>query len=353
MKKIIAVLLCMIILAGGLIGCGNSSSAPSTDAAEKKTEAPAAADGKVYEIKLVTTDAATTVWNVNHLKAIERIKERTNGCVDIKFHGNGEMLVYAEGVEAVMSDAALMYFTDPSMWVDYCPVLLTLNAPYLFETYQEVNAFCETELYQELLAEAESKGIHTVSPLVSVGTRHVLADRPVTCVDDLKGLSIRVPSSAIFTDTFAALGTNYQGMPFSDLHNALETGMVTAVEIVPNNVISSRPDQSMKGDKYYSLTSHFLNILGIYCGEGFWNTLPEEYQQIITEEFAAVSADTNRMVEEATAEEIKTIEGYGVKIVEVPDKSSFQEAVAEMNSKMERWDDISSTVYEIRESLNK
>ena len=359
MKKKIVALMCVTALAGSLVACGGNTKeaapkeeTPKETVAEVATEAEKApADGKVYEIKLTATDGATTLWNGRFIETAKRIYDRTNGCVDIQFHGNGEMLVYAEGVEAVMSDAAVMYFTDPSMWVDYCPVLMTLNAPYLFENYQEVEAFCETDLYKELLAESEAAGVHAVSPIISVGTRHTLADRPITKVEDFKGLSIRVPSSTIFTDTFAALGTNYQGLPFADVHNAMETGMITAVEIVPGNVIATRPDQSMKGDKYYSLTGHFLNTLAIYCGSGFWNSLPEEYQQIITEEFAAVCPGINADVEAATAAEIETVKSYGVEIVEVPDKSSFQAAVADMNSKMERWDDISSTVYEIRESL--
>lgn len=311
----------------------------------------AGAEDKVYEIKMVSADAPTTIWHTEHLAMAERIKERTNGAVDIQFYGNGEMLVYDEGIEAVMSDAAVFYFTDPALFVDYCPVLKTICAPYLWESSQEVEAFGESDMYAEIQTEAAAANLHAVSPLTVVGTRHILADKPITSVADCEGLSIRVPGSEIYTDTFEALGCNYQGLAFSEVYNALETGMITSLEITPGNLVTLRPDESMKGDKYYSLNCHMVNIGAVWCGEGFWNSLPEEYQQIITEEFAESTALINKTVDENTAADLETIASFGIEVVEVPDKSSFQEAVAGMNSEMEQWDEVSAVVLEIRETL--
>lgn len=311
----------------------------------------AGAEDKVYEIKLVSCDAPTTIWHTEHIAMAERIKERTNGCVDIQFYGNGEMLVYDEGIEAVMSDTAVFYFTDPSLFVDYAPVLKTVCAPYLWENLAEVEAFGASEMYAEILADAEAANLHAVTPLTVVGTRHILADKPITSVADCEGLSIRVPGSEIYTDTFAALGTNYQGLPFSEVYNALETGMITSIECTPGTIVNMRPDESMKGDKYYSLNCHMVNLASIWCGQGFWDSLPEEYQAIITEEMAASTALINKTVDDSTNAEMEKVAEFGIEIVEVPDKSSFQDAVAEMNSEMERWDEISAAVLEIRESL--
>lgn len=308
------------------------------------------ADDKVYEIKMTSADSPTTLWHQEHVAMADRIRERTNGCVDIQFYGSGEMLVYDEGIEAVMSDTAVFYFNDPSAFSDYCPELKTICAPYLWENYKEVEAFEETELYAEILAKAAENNLHAVSPLTVVGSRHILADKEVTSVADCEGLSIRVPSNEIYTDTFDALGCNYQALAFSEVYNALETGMITAVETTPANLLGNRPDESMKGDKYYSLNCHMVNFGAIWCGEGFWNSLPEEYQEIITEEVAASTAYINTAVEENTAADMETIAGLGVTIVEVPDKSSFQEAVEEMNASMAGWDKISAEVKAIREA---
>ncbi|MCI8317020.1 MAG: TRAP transporter substrate-binding protein DctP [Lachnospiraceae bacterium] len=310
----------------------------------------AGAQEKVYEIKMTSTDPGTTVWHTEHLAMADRIRERTDGHVDIQFYGNGEMLVYDEGIEAVMSDASVFYFTDPSLFVDYCPQLKTICAPYLWENYAEVETFNESELYQNILAEAASQNLHAVSPLTVVGTRHILADKPITSVEDCKGLAIRVPGSEIYVDTFDAFGCNYQGLPFSEVYSALETGMISAVEITAGNLVGLRPDESMKGDKYYSLNCHMVNLAGIWCGEGFWNSLPEEYQQIITEEIAVSTKAINKTVDDNAEMDLKAIEDLGITIVEVPDKTSFQDAVAGMNEKMADWDEISAKVREIREA---
>lgn len=338
MKKIICASLALA-LAFGLVGCGN---APSEEAESNPTT-----PDKVYEIKLTSNDAGTTIWHTEHLAAIERIKERTNGAVDIQFHGSGEMLVGDEGNEAVIGDAAVLYFADPANFSDYCPELKTLGAPYLWDNYTEVEKFQETDYFSTMMEKAKAANLHMVC-LNVVGSRHILASEPVTTVEDCSKLTLRVPGTEVYTGTFEALGANYQALPFSEVYNALETGMINGVEITTGNLIALRPDESMKGDKYYSLNNHMLCAAGLWCGEGFWNSLPEEYQQIIAEEFAAAVATSNKAVDAAFNSDLETIKGFGINVVEVPDKSSFIEAVAEMNSKMPGWDDISAAVEAMR-----
>lgn len=355
MKKLISLSLALA-LALSLVGCG-STSAPaasskpsdastSTSTSTSTPDTPKTPD-KVYTIKMTTNDSGTTMWHTEHQAAIERIRERTNGGVDIQFHGSGEMLVGVEAIEAVVSDAAVIYFTDPANFSDYCPELMVLGAPYLWESYTEIEAFQETDTFAGMMEKAKAGNLHMIG-LNVVGSRNILASYPATSIDDCDKLILRVPGGKMYTNTFSAMGVSYQSLPFSECYNALETGMINGLEITTGNLISLRPDESMKGDKYYSLNNHMLCSAGLWCGEGFWNTLPEEYQQIITEEFATAIAASNKAVDAAFYDDLKTLESFGITVVEVPDKSSFVAAVEEMNSALVGWDEVSKAVAALR-----
>lgn len=360
MKKLLALSLALVLILG-LAGCGSSqpdtSAKPQTDANEASkadslqtssdTAAKQKSPEKIYTIKLTTNDAGTTLWHTEHQAAIERIRERTNGGVDIQFHGSGEMMVGVEAISAVADDAALIYFTDPANFSDYCPELMVLGAPYLWESYTEIEAFQETDVFANIMSKAKAANLHLIG-LNVVGSRNILASYPVTSIADCDKLILRVPGGKMYTNTFAAMGVSYQSLPFTECYNALETGMINGLEITTGNLITLRPDESMKGDKYYSLNNHMLCCAGLWCGEGFWNTLPEEYQQIITEEFSAAVAASNKAVDEAFLNDLETLKSFGITVVEVPDKSSFVEAVKEMNSELAGWDEVSAAVEALR-----
>jgi len=108
------------------------STTDQTAASQQGTAKP----DKVYEIKLTSNDSTNTIWLKKMQVACDKISEWTGGGVSIQIHGNGEMLVADEGLEAVMSDAAVFYFADPNNYGDYVPELNTICAPYLWDDYK-------------------------------------------------------------------------------------------------------------------------------------------------------------------------------------------------------------------------
>jgi TRAP-type C4-dicarboxylate transport system substrate-binding protein len=154
-KKVLSILCVLALIFTTLAACSQQTAAtePAAEPAAA-TEAPAAEavteeveedpgydTEKVYEIKLTSNDPITAIWMQQIQAATERIKERTNGKVDIQVYASGEMLVGDEGIEAVMSNTAVFYFIAPSAFADYVPVYKTICAPYLWESYEDVEKF--------------------------------------------------------------------------------------------------------------------------------------------------------------------------------------------------------------------
>jgi len=221
-------------------------------------------------------------------------------------------------------------------------VYKTICAPYLWESYEDVEKFMDTDMMAEINEEAYAAGIHGIVTNFVVGCRNTLANKPINTVDDFAGLKIRVPNNTIYADLFGAMGANYMPMAFSEVFSALQTGMIEAVEVTPGNAVPTKLWEALK-TPYYSLTKHLLNVIGLFTGEEFWQSLPEPYRVIIQEELETAALTANQEVSDQDASLIQEMVDAGVTLVE-PDLTSFQEAFAPVGEQYVRFDEVVAAV---------
>ena len=315
MKKLLSALLvvCMLVSV-----CAFGSFTAAADKADKP-----------IQIKLTTTNASTNPEVVAMGEACERIRERTDGMIDIQLYSDGQMLVYAEGIEAVMSNSAVIYFTACNLFADYVPEFTTVYMPYLYANTDIAREFFKSDVWNEISAKADEAGLHVISNNIFTGYRHTFANKAVTSPEDFKGLTIRIPDSTLYIETFKALKTNYMPMPFSEVYSGLQTGMLDAVEATAATAANYSLFETMD-HPYYSMTKHILDNGGYFVGYDFWMSIPEEYRAIIEEELYAAAEEGNVANQEKEDGYIEQLKENGVEIVEVEDLAPFQEAVAEL-----------------------
>lgn len=303
---------------------------------------------EIYEIKLTSNDNPSTIWMQNMQNAADSIREITDGHVDIQIYGNGEMLIGDAGREAVLSDAAVFLFGDPGDYSAFVPEWGTLCAPYLWNDWTEVEAFEKTPMMKKMLDLGKEKNLHVVGDsFLIVGVRSVMANAPVKTLADLRKLVLRVPGSPNYTGMASALGMNYQAMAMSETYNALETGMIDGCENTTCNFANNGIADSIK-TPYYSLTNHIVCMVAVCCGQGYWDSLPKEYQKVITDQFASLIANSNKEVANAETELRARLESQRVKIVEIPDLTEFKAAVESYNKAMPMYDELAAVIASLR-----
>ena len=150
MKKLISLLMAFAMLFT-LCACGAKNETPA--AQNPVVDAPVEKAEPVV-IKLTTTNKSTNHEVVEMGVACDNIRERTDGMVDIQLFADGQMLVYSEGIEAVMSNSNVIYYTACNLFSDYVPEFTTVYLPYLFENTQIADAFFKSEMWDEINAKA-------------------------------------------------------------------------------------------------------------------------------------------------------------------------------------------------------
>ena len=161
---------------------------------------------------------------------------------------------------------------------------------------------------------------------MNAGTRNVYnSKKPITTVEDLKGLKIRMMGNPMFVDTMNALGGNGVAMGIDQLVNAMQTGVVDGAE---NNEPTYATGQHYRYAKYYSLTGHLIIPEILVFSKKTWSTLSKDDQALIT-----------KLAKEAQQEERKLWYAHGGEVDQadrrrpasrsstIADKKPFQAAV--------------------------
>lgn len=345
MKKTLSIALAMVMSLGLLAGCGSGSSGSSSAAPQNGGAAP----DKVYEIKLVTSNPSTDPTVQLFYKYAEEIKNRTNGGVDIQVYPGGEILMGDEGIEAIMSDAAVITFNDLDVLADYVPEFNTLCASFLVDSHETIEKLCETEVYNQIMEKADAANVHVITGDFVMGARNILAGGvELHSVADAPKLNIRIPNVSSYVNAFNAFGANYSAIGWSDGVTACETGMLNGAECVSQRALTSGLYEILD-NPVYSMIQWRNAPVGLEIGNGYWNSLPEEYRDIITEEFAKCATENNDVIAEAEDSYVQQLKDAGVTVIpyEDIDIDSFKEAVRPLNEAMPMFAEVSAAVNEI------
>lgn len=260
----------------------------------------------------------------------ERIREKTDGAVNIQTFPQGQLPTYKDGVEMVVRGAKFISAEDPSFLGDYVADFKLLYGPMLYQNYDEYVALTRTELVEGLKQKAEQQGIKVLALDYIYGFRNVITDKEIRTPADLNGVKLRTPGSKLYIDTLTAMGATPVPLPWGETLSAAQQGVVDGLEGSEFTNIGTKVYEVKKN---VALTKHLLGTVGVYISTQVWDSIPQQYQAIVEEEFRT---GAERMVAKMKADHgqvVQDLESFGVKFNEV-DHQAFNNAVAPMFSEM-------------------
>ncbi len=203
------------------------------------------------------------------------------------------------------------------------PAMEIQGLPFAFSDHAQVHATLDGPLGHYLRRELAAKGIHALPyGLLENGFRHIsTTDRPITKVEDLEGLRIRIPEGKMFADAFSSLGAVPVEVNVLKLYPALQNHEIDAQE---NPLSITEALRLHEVTKHIALTSHMWSGFNLIASQRFWNTLPADVQQII-ERVARKHVARQRAHTDALNRALESkITGWGMTATAV-DRSAFRE----------------------------
>ena len=268
---------------------------------------------------------ATT--NPRHLAAVEfakYVEEQSQGMVKIELFPSDMLGTDAEMVEMASMGSLDMTINAVGIIAKYEPKIAVFELPFLFSSYEKVDAVLDGEIGMGLLYSLPKQGIRGLA-YWEKGLRQITNSvRPIERPADLQGIKLRTPENAMTLSIFRALGAKPAPLAFSELYLALSQGAFDGQENPIANIYASKFNEVQK---YLSLTGHKYEALVFVVSEQVWSKMSSENQRLISEAAKKFGQVHREMVRSAEDTMIAELESKGM-MVSRPDTKPFVEATA-------------------------
>ena len=323
-----------------LTACGGSSNstAASTATSAAASTAPAgdaaaaASDPKVTLVYAEVNPLDTIVGQTgSHFK--EKVEELTGGSVVVDVQASGVLGSENDVLDAILGGSTSIDISRISAFAltSYgCNKSKLLSIPFTFENRAHFWNFANSELAPEFLNEPQELSLPVRGIFYGEeGFRHFFTVKPVSGIADFKGLKLRVSNDPVMNGMVEGLGANPTVVSFGELYSALQTGVVDGAEQpIANYKSNAFPEVANN----LILDGHTLGAVQAVITDNAWNKLTENQQAAVMEAAAdtqAFNADLSETAENKVLDELKS---SGCNVVDVPDKTPWQEACAKVIS---------------------
>lgn len=262
------------------------------------------------------------------------VEERTKGRVKVDVYPNSQLYKDKEELEALQLGSVQMLAPSVSKFGPMgVKAFEAFDLPYLFDGYEAAHKVTHGPIGASMLKQLQPHGMIGLA-FWDNGFKEFTANRPLRRPEDFKGLKFRIKSSKVLEAQMRALGAIPQVMSFSDVYQALETGVVDGAETSATNIYTQK---WYEVQKFVTMSHHGYDAYAIVVNRKFWESLPPDLRGILETSID----DATRYVESMSAREeagaINAIRASGrCHIVELSaeDRSSLQRALQPVHRQM-------------------
>ncbi|RQO61210.1 C4-dicarboxylate ABC transporter [Paucibacter sp. KBW04] len=259
-------------------------------------------------------------------KGAQRFKElaeqRTAGKVKVELYPNSQLYKDKEELEALQLGSVQML--APSL-AKFGPLgakeFEVFDLPFIFKDDAAFRAVTDGAVGAELFKKLEPKGIKGLAYWDN-GFHIMSANKPLHTVADFKGMKMRIQSSKVLDAQMRALGAIPQVMAFSELYQALQSGVVDGTEGVPSNFYTQR---IYEVQKHITLSNHGHLAYAVIVNKKFWDGLPADIRSQLEGAMKDSTTYANAIASAENATALDKIKAAGKTTIYTPTAAELNE----------------------------
>src|SRR6266480_2535356 len=259
-------------------------------------------------IKFSHVVAENTPKGKGSLKFKELAESRTQGRVKVEVYPNSQL--FKDGEEMQMLQLGNVQMLAPSV-SKFGPLGVRefeiFDLPYLFDNYDELHKVTAGPIGQALFRKLENKGIIGLAYWDN-GFKVMSANKPLRTPADFRGLKMRIQSSKVLDAQMRALGATPQVMAFSEVYQALQTGVVDGTENPPSNMYTQKMHEVQQ---HATLSNHGYLGYAVIVNKKFWDALPADIRQGLEQAMAEATTYANDIAQKENDDAIAEMRKSG------------------------------------------
>jgi C4-dicarboxylate-binding protein DctP len=161
------------------------------------------------------------------------------------------------------------------------------------------------------------------------------ANKPIRVPGDMRGLKMRIQGSKVIDEQMRTLGAIPQVMSFSEMVQALQTGVVDGAENPPLNFYSQKVYEAQK---HLTVTNHGYIGYAVITNKKFWEGLPADLRTTLEGAMAEATKMNDNAIERESAAAMEAIQKTGRTAIHRPsaeELAEWRKALLPVHKKME------------------
>jgi tripartite ATP-independent transporter DctP family solute receptor len=276
------------------------------------------------ELNLAMVGRITAPEGVAMTRFAEEIKVKTAGRYIVKIHPGGALGGDRDLLEGIQLGTIDLGVPSTSVIANFVEDLRILDIPFLFRDFDHAQHVLDGPVGKDLLGKFQAKGLVGLA-FGGIGFRQLTNSvRPVTKVEDVKGMKIRTQENQVHLTVWRAIGALPTPMALPEVFTALQQGVVDGQENPIGAIINNRFGEVQK---YLSITNHAFTPVAVVLSPAVYGKLSADDKAVFTaaaRNAMAVCKDEVTKVEQSGKE---TLQKVGVTVIDKVDVASFQKAL--------------------------
>lgn len=331
MKKFLSIALVTLSMFS-MVACSSSSSSTTTEStttesssASSSSTTTAATTEESYTLSLNHVGATTHPYHDGSLMFAELVESYSNGSITVDVFPSSQIASGTTAIEYVQMGTLDIALESTMSLSNFVTEIGVLDMPFMFASRDEAYAALDGEAGAVLEAAAEAQGFKILGWWDN-GFRSIVSTKGIiTSPDDMAGLKIRTPESAIFIATFEALGCLPTPTAVSEVFSALQLGTVDASENSDSNNLNNKYTEVAD---YYTVSKHMYTAEPLLMSLEKFNSFSEAQQEAIMQAASEAGAYQRELAIALDEDIMDQIAATGVEMYYVEDLTPFKDAVA-------------------------
>ena len=264
----------------------------------------------------------------------ELAEKYSGGAVKVEIYANSTLYKDKEEMEALQLGAVQMI--APSL-AKFGPLGVrtfeVFDLPYIFDNAEQLHKVTTGELGKKMFASLEPKGIRGLA-FWDNGFKSFSANKPLNAPADFKGLKMRIQSSKVLEAQMRALGALPQVMAFSEVYQALQTGVVDGTENPHSNLYTQKMYEVQKN---ITVSDHGYLGYAVITNKRFWDGLEPTLREQLEKAMAEATAYANGIAKEENEKALEAVRASGkseIHVLSPEERAALKKALLPVHEEM-------------------